>query len=461
MTDGPIRTIAVVGDGIAGWMAAAAFARRVPGARVALVPGGTPGLADRFGGTTPAVHDFHRDLRIDTRDLLVRTGGALRLGTRFEGYVHAFGPVGTGVVNGPFSAAWCQMRDAGPFDAYSPCAQLGLAGKVPDSDPMFEAVSFGLQLDPAAHRAYLAGYAEHVGVAVTAARAVNAIVAEGRVTAIRLDDGTQLIADLYVDATNAEALLISALDDGNWRDWSRWLPADSVARTNSAPDVRLPSLDHHAGIAGGWRLTTSLPGRTDHALIYDRDVLDDDEAARLLGRDVAAPFRFRSGRRARGWIANVVAIGDAHVVVEPLEAAPLHILHTQIDRLITSLPGRDFAGVEIANYNRETNEEADRLRDFLIAHRRDPPDPPAELADTLALFTERGRWRQRDGEGFSRDDWQAVLFGLGIRPRLLDPVTQVANVAQCAADLASFRQRIAAAVARAPTHREHLESMKQ
>ena len=461
MIDGPIRTIAVVGDGIAGWMAAAAFARRVPGARVALVPGGTPGLADRFGGTTPAAHDFHRDLRIDTRDLLVRTGGALRLGTQFDGYVHAFGPVGAGVVSGSFSAAWCQMRDAGPFDSYSPCAQLGLAGKVPHSDPMFETVSFGLQLDPAAYRAYLAAFAEHVGVAVTAARAVNAIVAAGGVTAIRLDDGTQLTADLYVDATNAEALLIGGLDDGDLQDWSHWFAADSIVRANSAPDTRLPSLDHYVATVGGWRLTTSLPGRTDHSLSYDSNVLGDDAAARLMNLDVAAPFRFRSGRRARAWIANVVAIGDAHVVVEPLEAAPLHILHTQIDRLITSLPGRDFADVEIANYNRETNEEADRLRDFLIAHRRDPVDPPAELADTLALFTERGRWRQRDGEGFSRDDWQTVLFGLGVRPRLIDPVAQVADVAQCAADLARFRQRIAAAVARAPTHREHLESMKR
>ncbi len=461
MIDGPIRTIAVVGDGIAGWMAAAALARRVPGVRVALVPGGMPGLADRFGGTTPAVHDFHRDLRIDARDLLVRTGGALRLGTRFDGYVHAFGHVGAGVVDGPFSAAWCQMPDAGPFDAYSPGAQLGLAGKVPSPDPMFDATGFGLQLDPGGYRAYLAGYAEHVGVAVTAARAASPVVADGRVTAIRLDDGTPLSADLYVDATNAAALLIGTLADGDWQDWSQWLAADSVAQAGSAPATMLPSLDHCAGIAGGWRLRTSLPGRTADSLIYDSSKLDDQDAARLLGGDAAQPFRFRSGRRARAWIANVVAIGDAHVTVEPIEASPLHLLHTQIDRLISSLPGRDFAAIEIENYNRETNEEADRLRDFLIAHRRDPLDPPPALADTLALFAERGRWRQRDGEGFSRDDWQAVLFGLGVRPRLVDPVTKVANVTQCAADMAGFRHRIAAAVARAPSHREHLESIER
>ena len=78
MNGGPLRTVAVVGDGVAGWLAAAAFARRVAGVRVALVPGGRAGLADRLGGTTPAVHDFHHDLRIDTRDLIVRTGAALR-----------------------------------------------------------------------------------------------------------------------------------------------------------------------------------------------------------------------------------------------------------------------------------------------------------------------------------------------------------------------------------------------
>ncbi|MGY2736967.1 tryptophan 7-halogenase [Sphingomonas sp. UYP23] len=459
MSGGPLRTVAVVGDGVAGWLAAVAFARRIPGVRVALVAGGRAGLADRLGGTTPAVHDFHHDLRIDTRRLIVRTGAALRLGTQFDNYVHAFGPVGAPIGGTPFVTAWRQSAAAGSFDAYSPAAQLGLAGKAPDSNPLFADTGYGLQLDPAAYRAHLAAYAEHFGIAVTAARAREPVVAEGRVTALQLEDGSDLIADLYIDATNAPGLLIGALDDGCWRDWSQWLPCDTIVQVSSAPLAALPSLDRCATVPGGWRITTALPRRTDHAVIYDSAALSDGEAATILGASPTAQCRFRNGRRERAWVGNVVAIGDAHATLEPLEASPLHLLYTQIDRLVSTLPGRDFAPVELAHYNRETNEEVDRLRDFVIAHRRDPCDPPPELADTLALFAARGRWRQRDGEGFSRDAWQAVLFGLGVRPCLADPVAQVIEPRQLAATLSQIRQRLASAVAAAPTHRTYLESL--
>jgi tryptophan halogenase len=55
VTDARLRTVAVVGDGIAGWSAAAALKARVPGLSVALVPvaGLKLGAVDLFGQAAP------------------------------------------------------------------------------------------------------------------------------------------------------------------------------------------------------------------------------------------------------------------------------------------------------------------------------------------------------------------------------------------------------------------------
>jgi tryptophan halogenase len=167
-----------------------------------------------------------------------------------------------------------------------------------------------------------------------------------------------------------------------------------------------------------------------------------------------------------------VAIGEADCVVEPLEAAPLHVLHTQIDRLVASLPDRDFDAVELAYYNRETGQEADRLRDFLILHyaTSDRPEPfwqtarnvalPPLLAETLTLFLERGRLPIRDGESFDRDSWHAVLLGQGIVPRRSDVLAAAVDPKRARAAMADFRARLSTAVAAAPTHRAYLASLR-
>ena len=131
---------------------------------------------------------------------------------------------------------------------------------------------------------------------------------------------------------------------------------------------------------------------------------------------------------------NCVAIGDAAVAVEPLEWTNLHLAHSQIDRLVSMMPGADFAPGELAEYNRQCNAEADRVRDFLCMHyvtaRRterfwmdaSTVDPPPSLAHTLSLFAERGRLPYYEEETFARDGWLAVLLGQGFLPRRIDPL---------------------------------------
>lgn len=461
MNDHRISTIAVVGDGIAGWSAAAALARRVPNVAVALVPVADlrPGMVDLCGGAAPSIGEFHRDIGLDERDVVARTGAAFRLGTRFTGwsgadFVHAYGPAGRSIDGVSFASLWPRAGDIGAYDGFLPGAALARAGRFAPSDAgILGGHAHGLQLDMPVYRRFVEAYARHLGVRVAASGLADADIAGERVTALRLDDGGRLIADLYVDATGAEARLIGAMAD-EWEDWSTWLPCTALTQTCAPAEPALPPMETVEALSDGWRLTAYLPSRTE---------------VTVVGRE--GEHRFAAGRRARAWIGNVVAIGEAHCVVEPMEGAPLHLLHTQIDRLIASLPDRDFADVELAYYNRETNAEADRLRDFLIlpyalADRPEPfwraarADLPPLLAETLALFRERGRLPVRDGESFDRDSWCAMLYGSGVVPRRVDALASRVDPATARAAMVAFRADLDAAVVAAPTHREYLARMR-
>ncbi|MBL7372824.1 tryptophan 7-halogenase, partial [Escherichia coli] len=73
------------------------------------------------------------------------------------------------------------------------------------------------------------------------------------------------------------------------------------------------------------------------------------------------------GRRAAAWTGNVVALGAAAMLVEPLHGWNLALLRNALDRLIGLLPAAPN-GPEPAEYNRLTAREADRVRDFAILH---------------------------------------------------------------------------------------------
>jgi tryptophan halogenase len=465
----PIASVAIVGGGITAWSAAAAFKRRIPSLHVQLIATAPSfdSLADRIISTLPSIRGFHQDLGLTEADTVGKAGSSYRLGTVLEhwaeglpAYVHAYGDYGAQVGTLPFHQLWLRQRARSgidPFDRYSPAAELARSGRAPlPSGSIGHVIAHaepGLQLTLDSYRSLLHAFATHVGVDVRTGSVANVRLrsTDGFIDAIGLEDGGSVAADLFVDCTGPEARIFSEID-ASFDDWSRWLPCDRVQMWSGPPDGEVVVADHVAAFEWGWQWKASSPHRSSSGITYSSAHAREGDVARATDENAAAvSIAMHQGRRPAFWVRNCVAIGDAAVRLEPLEWTNLHLVHSQIDRVIAMMPGRDCAPVELAEFNRQCADEADRVRDFICLHyacsRRKEPfwkdaaaiEPPPSLAHTLALFAERGRLPFYEEETFSKDSWLAVLLGQGVWPRREDPLVDQIPEANAAHLLASIR----------------------
>jgi tryptophan halogenase len=487
-----IGSVVVAGGGITGWSAAATLKKKLPGMTVTIVPVAPPpdALADRIGSTLPSIAEFHADIGLTEADTVLRAGSSFRLGTQFEDwaegrppYVHAYGEYGRPFGTASFHQHWVRaahIASAEPFDAHAPVAAMARAGRFvhPREEPGSPLAGFGygLEISPARYMEMMRAYALHLGVVERRGdiEEVRLRGEDGFVESLRLTGGGELRGDLFVDCTGPARRVRSALGE-DFDDWSRWLPCDRLLFAEAPPPAELAPLDKAVAMPAGWRWESASPLLTSYGMAYSSRHLSDGKAARAFrvatgvepeGEAVA----LRQGRLAEPWLRNCVPIGDAAVAVEPLEWTNLHLAHDAIDRIVAMMPDKDCSTVELWDYNRQANAEADRVRDFLALHyvaaRREEPfwraaasvEPPPSLAHTLALFSERGRLPYYEEETFARDSWLAVLLGQGLIPRRTDPLIDI--VAPAAADqaMAQMRSAIEAMVPTLPTQNLYLQN---
>lgn len=486
---GRITEIVVAGGGITGLSAAALLKRRIPGANVVLV-GAPPAdaVSERIGSTLPSIVGFHGDMALDEANVLT-TGASFRLGTAFEGwnaelpaYVHGYGEVGRPLGTTSFHLHWVRAAKLGrvePFDTHSPAAMIARGNRFVhpqgSADSPLSSFEYGLNLDPARYRALLRAYCQHLGVVERAGEIADVRVngETGFVEELLLDDGGSVPGHLFVDCTGAAALVRSRLDD-RFEDWSQWLPCDRVLIAESQPTAEPPVLDRAVAHSAGWRWESSSRALAQHGLVYASEHLSDSKAERVLRGSSTiepdtAPIAFRSSRRSQPWYRNCVAIGDASVVIDPLEWTGLHLAHSALDRLVSKMPDCDCSPVELWDYNRETAAEAERARDFVALHycTADRPkddfwraaaavEPPASLAHTLSLWRERGRLPIYEEETFTRHSWASVLLGQGVLPRRIDPLIDIFTPEQSNRAMAQIRETLVSMVPQLPTQGDYL-----
>lgn len=466
---GSIRRVVILGGGVAGWMSALALSRALEGSGIALdlvEIGGPDHSIGPFGpgeATLPAFHLFLGEYGIDEDALLRAARGTFALGAAFSGWAGQqsawflpFGHIGAAMGPVGFPPLVAKLRAAGhpvrPTD-FSLAAVAAAAGRFtrPSDDPrsVLSSYGYGLHLDKAALAAVCRGLAQgvtgHPSPFVRVIRAGN-----GHVTALELESGAQVAGDLFLDCSGPVALLSQ---DHGFDSWSAWLACDRVIEGASAQDGVPPPYTHAAAHPAGWRRSVPLLGGPSEATLF-ASAHHADSAATAI----------HQGRRVRAWQGNVVAIGAAAALIEPLYGHNLQLAHRAIQRLVALFPNH-AEGPEAAEYNRIAGEEADRVRDFVIAHYKTNGrigEPfwdaaramvvPDTLQYKLDLYASRGRMPMYDEELFDRGEWIAALDGQGVHPRRYDALADTVPEPAIIQHVTRLRELIVDAAKAMPNH---------
>jgi tryptophan halogenase len=467
-------TIVIAGGGTAGWMTAAALGRFLErGFRVRLVESAEIGTVGVGEATIPQIRLFNEALGLDEDAFVRATQATFKLGVELDGwlrpghrYMHAFGAIGRDVGLIPFQHYWLRARRLGlarTLDAYSLNEIAARAGRMHRGGPItaksVPPMPYAFHFDAGLFARYLRTFAEARGVERVEGRIVDVALdgESGDIAALTLASGERIAGDLFIDCTGFRGLLIEQGLGTGYESWTHWLPCDRALAVPSARHAEPRPYTRAIAHRAGWQWRIPLQHRTGNGLVYcSAEWSDDAAAAALLANlDGAAegdprPIRFITGRRRRAWNRNVVAIGLASGFLEPIESTSIHLIQSAISRLLKLLPGRTIREAERAEYNRQTDFEIERVRDFLILHywanRRDEPfwqacrsmTLPDTLQTKIALFEANGAIVRDHEELFTEVGWLQVLTGQGIEPVAHHPLADAIDER----DLAEFMQTI-------------------
>jgi tryptophan halogenase len=448
-------------------------------------PPATRGPADAES-TLPPLRAFNALLGLH-EDQIVRTcAGTFKLGTDFVGwresgssYIQPCGEFGATLGGLAFHQYLTRLRAAGTVvrpEEYCLAAMAARAGRFvrPGQDPasVLSTMTYALHLDGALYRDQLTRVARHHAVMHTRDTLREVLIDDtGCITALILDGGERVEADLFVDASGIEARLIGKVLGVAFEDWSRWLPCARYVSARSAQARLGAPLTCVEAAESGWMARVPLQGSIACSYAYDPLLLDDEAAGRALlewmKADAATGLAFcaaKSGRRVAPWHGNCVAIGASAAFIEPLESTALHLTQSMIVRLLSLFPA-GAPHVERLEYNRLVANELERARDLAIAHyatarrsagefwrQRAAASVPDTLAYKMAQYESRGKLVTCDEEPLPEAAWLALYLGQGIWPKRCEALAQMPDSESVRAQLARMRTTMEQAAGAMPPH---------
>jgi tryptophan halogenase len=400
---------------------------------------------------------------LDTRYNLLPGGTAYFLGNKqpFSGVWGAAGVQSQLMSQGK---VWLRVSDgctrAGADTAgwHAPSSQTADAQTA--VSPRIVADEFGYQLESEKLARYFEAKAQELGVAILDDPLAEVLHDARGVTGLRLRSGQVMAADLYVDGTGSEAALLGKSLAEPFYSYEDALCCDRAA-AGTWQRAREPLAPYTSAktMSTGWCWRAEHERRLTGAYFYSSRFTREEEAEAEFRAEnprvrSTRTVSFQCGRYARAWVKNVVAIGAAAAVVEPLADTALAAICLQCQALAeVLLQDRGPKGTQtrqgegatarspspvsladaIAGFNDDTARGYDAIRDFLALHYRfnsrlDTPfwrecqeqvqlHGAGEVVDTFRKCGPSPRWRcdcaaDRGWGEFGTEGYLALLVGL-------------------------------------------------
>src|SRR4029079_12399531 len=470
---GGIRRIVIAGGGTAGWMIAAALSKTL-GKRldITLLESDEIGTVGVGEATIPTLVTFHRLLGINEQEFMAATQATFKLGIGFENwraqgenYIHSFGTTGKDHWTAGFQHFWLKGRErklASDYGDYCLELRASLEGRFAHLPR--GGMNYAFHIDAGLYAQFLRRFAEGFGVRRIEGKivAVNVGESSGDIESVKLDSGDLIGGDLFIDCTGFRGLLIGNALHVGYEDWSHYLFCDSaVAAQTESVGPAVPYTRSRAR-ESGWQWRIPLQSRVGNGMVYCSRYLPDEQAKQALlsnveGKLLTEPrvIKFRPGQRRQPWRRNCIAIGLASGFIEPLESTSIHLIQRGITRLMQMFPSAGIRQTDIDEYNKQTWQEIEYIRDFIVLHyhvtnRQDSPfwracrgmEIPPSLKHRIGLFRETGRVFRAQNELFAENSWIQVMLGQGMVPESHHPAADLMRDAELADFLGGIKKHV-------------------
>ncbi len=496
MSKTKVSNIVVVGGGTAGWISAALLTKILGNqVKITLIESDKIGIIGVGEATIPPMINFNNALGINENDFLKATKATIKLGIQFENwnepdskYMHAFGGVGKNFPFCDFHHFWLNSKKMGlesnfwDFSVNYLAAMQGKFGKMPTLEGTnIPGITYAYHFDAGLYAKFLREHCESQGVKRIEGIVEHVALDEntGNVQTLTLDSQEVIKGDLFIDCSGMRGLLIEQALNTGYEDWSHWLPCDRAMAMPTTSTTPIKPYTRSIAHEAGWQWQIPLQHRTGNGIVYSSRHLDDESAKKILmenveGTSLAEPklIKFKTGRRRKQWHKNVVAIGLSSGFLEPLESTSIHLIQTAVVRLVKHFPHNGIKQAEVDEFNRQSKDEVEKIRDFIILHyklnQRNDSDfwrecqrmeIPETLMQKMALFKSSGKVFRDYEDLFTEIAWQQVMIGQGLIPDDVHPLSNQLSKEQLADLFDNLKVIIQRSVDKLPTHEEFLHNI--
>jgi tryptophan halogenase len=492
-----IRSLLVIGGGTAGWMTANYLSRFLRRTETEIILIESPSIASIGVGeaTLPSLVRFIRNMGFDEKEFMLQCKATFKLGIKFTNWIrreysywHPFGICGSFIDGIDLFHFWLKFRHSADerYSAYSLQARIADMGKSPcpiaGSSRILDTGAYAYHLDAGAFADYLRLKAVSAGVIhVSADIAHVSVNDENKIEHVITADDRKFTADLYIDCTGFQGILIGKALGTKYLDWSKHLLCDRavVIPLPIGSDIHPNTVS--TALSAGWCWQIPLRDRVGCGYVYSSNYISDEQAASELaafaGVDEARRpepryLQMAVGRREEFWRGNCVAIGLAGGFIEPLESTGIHFIQYGLETLMDMFPDRNMNPALGENYNRLMVCAYEEIRDFIMLHyylsRRDDSAFWQDcrnlgLTDTLKgllrLYGESGNLSGIGVHVFPDTSYYHILSGGEYLPKRPSPMVNVSDpvlVKNILREIRNENTRLALAM---PSHKSYLDSL--
>lgn len=381
-----VKKVIVLGGGSAGFMAALALKSKLPALDVLVIRSKDIGIIGVGEGSTGALVTFlHNYLGVGLKKFHQTAQPVWKMGLHFQWgkrpwFHYQFGPgMEARLPDLPKTLGYYCDEDVADAEIYSAMMSRNrVFERTPNGGIKFHN-AFSYHFENEKFVTFLEEFAIGRGVRTLDDTVVEVKQNDAGVSGLVLKSGQTETADLYVDASGFISLLLNKTLGEPFIDYKSALFCNRavVGGWDRGADEPIQPYTVCETMNSGWCWRIDHIGRINRGYVYSSDFISDEEAEREFREKnpkltKTRIVKFVTGRYERGWIKNVIAIGNSSGFVEPLQATALGVIAIQSGLIAEALAEADLQP-RAAQQNRYNDFHArnwDSIRDFLAMHYR-------------------------------------------------------------------------------------------